>query len=85
MGKKHVWEQKWSTRSGAEYGCLLGFIAIPLRHIHQAVSNQIPEDVYTHVFGELIVGGVTGATLFAVAAALLNRLAEWSWKGEDNT
>ncbi|QRM32420.1 hypothetical protein [Microvirga sp. VF16] len=54
----------------ALFGCLIGIAAVALHQIHHAVTNTIPEDVYTHVFTEVTAGAFGGALLFATTSFL---------------
>ena len=42
-----------------------------LHHIHQAIPNDIPQNTYAHVVGEMIAGSLGSAMLFALIAAIL--------------
>jgi hypothetical protein len=56
-------EKGWSLTSNAVCGCLIGMIAKSLHHIQHALSVGIPEGVYAHVLGEMMVGAFGGAIL----------------------
>jgi hypothetical protein len=56
-------EQRWSPSSSTVYGGLKGMIAKAVHHIQHVLSNGIPEDVYAHVLGEMMVGAFGGAIL----------------------
>ena len=64
----------WSLSTSAVYGWLSGIAVSALRQIHFVVSNDVPNDAYMRVVGELIVGACGGAILFAVIASLRNHL-----------
>jgi hypothetical protein len=65
-------EKEWSLTSSAVYGCLTGIAVIALHHVHQAISNDIPDNIYAHVLGEMFVGSFGGGVLFTVIAAIRN-------------
>ena len=65
----------WSRSTSAVYGWLGGIAVGALRQIHFVVSNDVPNDVYMRVVGELIIGACSGAILFAVLASLRNHLS----------
>jgi hypothetical protein len=67
-------EEKWSPSSSAVYGCLIGVAVAAYHQVHHAISDDIPDNVYTHMFGELIAAGSGGAILFASVTALRNWL-----------
>jgi hypothetical protein len=56
-------EQKWSIKSSAVYGCLIGFALTAIHHIQHALSNDIPEDICAHDLDKMIVGASGGAIL----------------------
>ena len=66
----------WSRSTSAVYGWLSGIAVGALRQIHFVVSNDVPNDVYMRVVGELIIGACSGAILFAVLASLRNHLRQ---------
>ena len=68
---------EWGLRSSALYGCLTGIALTSLHHVHQAISNNIPDDIYTHVISEMIVGALGGGALFVIIATIRNRLTRW--------
>ncbi|QRM33219.1 hypothetical protein [Microvirga sp. VF16] len=63
-----------SISSVALSGCLIGIAAVALHQIHHAITNSIPEPVYTHALTELIAGASGDAILFAAIAFLRGRL-----------
>ena len=65
----------WSRSTSAVYGWLSGIAVGALRQIHFVVSNDVPNDAYMRVVGELIIGACSGAILFAVIASLRNHLS----------
>ena len=67
-------EYMWSVSTGAVYGWLIGIAVSALRQIHFVVSQEVPNDAYMRVVGELIVGACGGAILFVVIASLRNHL-----------
>jgi hypothetical protein len=71
-------EPMWSRSTSAVYGWLSGIAISALRQIHFVVSEDVPNDVYLLVVGELIVGAGGGATLFAGIASLRNHLRKRS-------
>jgi hypothetical protein len=67
-------KQMWSITVSAVYGGLTGFAVGIVHQIHSALSKEIPDNVYMHVVGALLVEAIGGAILFAAAASLRNRL-----------
>ncbi|WP_404295238.1 hypothetical protein ACD578_27710 (plasmid) [Microvirga sp. RSM25] len=67
-------EQMWSIAASTVYGGLTGFAVGVVHQIHSALSTEIPDNVYMHVVGALLVEAIGGAILFAAAAWLRNWL-----------
>jgi hypothetical protein len=67
-------EKEWSLTSSAVYGCLTGIAVTSFHHVHQAISNDIPDNIYAHVLGGMIAGSLGSAILFVLIAAIRNRL-----------
>jgi hypothetical protein len=65
---------EWSLSSSAFYGCLVGLAGTASHQVHSVISNNIPDDIYTHVISEMIVGSLGGGALFVIIAAIRNRL-----------
>ncbi|QRM32970.1 hypothetical protein [Microvirga sp. VF16] len=65
---------KWSLRSSAIYGGLAGLAVAAFHQVHHVVFNNIPDDIYTHVIGEMVASVVGGAILFTGVAAFRNWL-----------
>jgi hypothetical protein len=68
---------EWSPSSSAFCGCLVGLAGTALHQLYSAISNNIPDDIYTHVISEMIVGALGGGTLFVIIATIRNRLTRW--------
>jgi hypothetical protein len=56
----------------ARIGVLFGVAGGVLYQVYRAFTHQIPESIYTHVFGEIGVSALGGATLFAAVSAICN-------------
>jgi hypothetical protein len=61
-------DNAYSARSGALLGTAIGSLHI----VYHALTNQVPEDIYQHVLGELIAGALGGSALFAAVSAACN-------------
>jgi hypothetical protein len=64
------------NKSGAFYGSLLGLAVASLHHVYHALTLDIPENLYAHVFGELAAGAAGSAALFVVGSAICNWIKE---------
>jgi hypothetical protein len=62
-----------STKDNAVMGALAGMGITSLHHVHHAVSNQVPDNILTHVLSESAMGTLAGETLTAAASALVSR------------
>jgi hypothetical protein len=71
---KHLKAHKWSLPSSTLHGGLIGIAVGALHQIYRAVTNDIPEDIYTRVVGEVLVWAISGAILFVIIAIIRNRL-----------
>jgi hypothetical protein len=67
-------EPKWSLRSSAINGSLSGIALAALHQVYRAISNNIPDNIYAQVIGEMIAGAVGGGILFMAISALRHRL-----------
>jgi len=67
-------EPMWSRSTSAVYGWLTGIAVSAVRQVHFVVSNDVPNDAYMRVVGELAAGAFSGAILFVVIASLRNHL-----------
>jgi hypothetical protein len=67
-------ELMWSRSTSAVYGWLVGIAVSAVRQVHFVVSNDVPNDAYMRVVGELAAGAFGGAILFAMIASLRNHL-----------
>jgi ABC-type uncharacterized transport system permease subunit len=65
-------EPGWSLRGSAINGGLAGIAIAALYQVYSAVTNNIPDNLYVHVFGDFVAGAVGGAILFTVIAFLRN-------------
>lgn len=66
----------WSLRSSAIDGSLVGLAVTSLHHVHHAITNNIPDNIYTHVIGEAAAGLIGGAILFVGVAAVRNWIVD---------
>ncbi|WP_201842408.1 hypothetical protein [Microvirga zambiensis] len=71
---KHRNSHKWSLSSCALNGGLIGIAVGAIHQVYRAFTNDIPEEIYMQVVGEVIVAAICGAILFIVIAAIRNRL-----------
>jgi hypothetical protein len=67
-------EPMWSRSTSAVYGWLSGIAVSAVHQVHFVVSNDVPNDAYMLVVGELAAGAFSGAILFVVVASLRNHL-----------
>jgi hypothetical protein len=74
VGKELEPYSKWAIESSAVNGSLVGIATATLHQVHHAISNNIPNDIITHVIGEMFAGALGGALLFAGVACLRNWL-----------
>jgi hypothetical protein len=65
---------KWSVSGSLLNGSLIGIAAGALHHVYHAVTNDIPENIYSHVIGELVAAALLCAGLFVGIATLRNWL-----------
>ena len=56
----------YNARTGALFGTPLGSLHI----VHHALTNQVPENTYTHILGDLAVGALGSAVLFAAVSLI---------------
>jgi hypothetical protein len=47
-------------------------VVTSLHHVHHTLTNRVPDDLYSHVLGELSAFALGGAALFAAASAACN-------------
>ncbi|WP_201840354.1 hypothetical protein [Microvirga zambiensis] len=59
---------KWSLRSSAVNGSLAGLVIAVVHQVHHVISNTIPDNISTHVLGEIIAATARGAILFTGSA-----------------
>jgi hypothetical protein len=65
---------RWSRRTSAINGSLVGIAIVALHQVYHAISNNIPENIYAHVFGEMAAGTGGGALLFTAISIIRNHL-----------
>jgi hypothetical protein len=63
---------RWDVSSSAVNGCLTGVAVGAVHQVYRAVTNDIPENIYAQVTGEVIAGALIGALLFAGVAVVRN-------------
>jgi hypothetical protein len=73
MTNKLASNEVWRTKDNAVVGALAGMGITSPRHVHHAISNQVPDNVVMHVFSENAIGIVAGGTFTTVVSAHVNR------------
>ena len=74
FSSKRCRDAVYNAQTGALFGTALG----SLHMVHHALTNHVPEDIYTHVLRDLAVGALGSAVLFAAVSVICTWFSQTS-------